>query len=161
VSRSYFSLRWVVRSCTRRFNIASNSGVYWFQASNDQNITGRPQVLGRSVREFIHPISIGPPKWSCLQPQIQMGRRIVPVCLLQTAAVCSLEKKIHQIEGNYNLIKKNGWKTTYHKVSSSAIHELLHPFLTAITSHMCFNKKFYQAWLASMNCSLQDKNVVS
>jgi uncharacterized membrane protein YjjP (DUF1212 family) len=38
-----------------------------------------------------------------------------------------MEKQIQQIQKNNNLRKK--WlKTTYHKVLSSAIHELLHPF---------------------------------
>jgi hypothetical protein len=51
------------------------------------------------------------------------------------------KKKKHQIQGNNNLRKKNGWKPTYHKMLNSAIHELSHPFLAVITSHMNFNKK--------------------
>ena len=45
-----------------------------------------------------------------------------------TRCICILENKIQQIQKNSNLRIK--WlKTTYHKVLSSAIHELLHLFL--------------------------------
>jgi hypothetical protein len=71
------------------------------RASNSQNTMGYLQVLGRSVRESVHPISIRPTRQSYFEPQIRikirMGRRIVLVSLLQ----------IHQIEGNYNLIKNS------------------------------------------------------
>ena len=46
---------------TRCSNIAVNFKVWalGMRTSNGRNTTGRPQVLGRSVREFVHPISIG------------------------------------------------------------------------------------------------------
>jgi hypothetical protein len=46
---------------TRWSNIAMNFKVWALEmrTSNGRNTTGRPQVLGRSVKEFVHPISIG------------------------------------------------------------------------------------------------------
>ena len=44
---------------------------------------------------------------------------------------------------------------TYHKVLSSAINELVYPFLAVFTSHACFNEELHQAWLMSKNCSLR------
>ena len=63
-------------------------------ASNSQNTTGRPQILSRSVREFVHPLSIASTRWSYLQPRIRIdirvSRRIVPVSLLQSIVICFL-----------------------------------------------------------------------
>jgi len=68
------------------------------------------QVLGHSVEESIHLISIGSTKRSCLHPQIQIeiqvGRRIVPVSLPQPVVICLLEIKtkiINSIQENNNL----------------------------------------------------------
>jgi hypothetical protein len=69
-------------------------------------------------------------------------------------------KKSQQILKNNNLRKKN-LKTTYHKVLSSTIHELVNPFLVIINSHVCFHKKLHQAWFASKNYNLQTKIIVS
>jgi len=45
---------------------------YRLRAPSGWDTTGRPQVLGRSVKEFVHPISIGSTRWSCLHPQIRI-----------------------------------------------------------------------------------------
>jgi hypothetical protein len=67
------------------------------------------QELGCSVRETVHPISIGSTKQYYLQPQIRieirMGRRIVNVSLFQHDVICILEKKSQQIHKNNNLRK--------------------------------------------------------
>ena len=43
---------------------------YWFWAPNGWDTMGRPQVLGRSVEEPVHPIVIGSTGRSDLHPQI-------------------------------------------------------------------------------------------
>ena len=62
---------------------------YWWRALNGWDTMGRPQVFGRSVVVPVDPIFIGSTKWSYLHPQIQikiqMGRRIVPISLPQSA----------------------------------------------------------------------------
>jgi len=70
---------------------------YRLRAPSGWDTTGRPQVLGRSVKEFVHPISIGSTRWSCLHPQIRIeirvGRRIIPISFPQPAVICLLEIK--------------------------------------------------------------------
>jgi len=51
-------------------------------------------------------------------------------------------------------MKENGWKTTKHKVLSSVVDELLHPFLTVFTQHVYLYKKLYWVWLTSKSRSL-------
>jgi hypothetical protein len=70
---------------------------YWLGASNGWDTTGRPQVLGRSVGEPVHPIFIGSTRRSYLHPQIrikiQMDRRIVSISLPQPAIISVLKMK--------------------------------------------------------------------
>jgi hypothetical protein len=70
---------------------------YWLRALNGWDTTGRPQVIGRSVGESVHPIFIKSTKQSCLHPQIRIeiwvGRRIVPVSLPQPAIICLMKIK--------------------------------------------------------------------
>jgi hypothetical protein len=69
------------------------------------------------------------------------------------------EKKVNKLKKNNNLRKKR-LKTTYLKVLSLTIHELLHFFLAVINSHMHFHKKLHRAWFASKIHSLQEKIVI-
>jgi len=70
---------------------------YWLGAPNSWHTTGRPQVLGRSVGDPVHPIFIGSIRRSYLHPQIwieiRMGRRIVPISLPQPAIISLLKMK--------------------------------------------------------------------
>ena len=70
---------------------------YWLGSPNGWDTTGRPQVLGRSVGEPVHPIFIGSIGLSNLHPQIQiefrMGQRIVPISLPQSAIIGLLKMK--------------------------------------------------------------------
>jgi hypothetical protein len=67
---------------------------YQLWAPNGWDTTSRPQVLGHSVGESVHPISIGLTRKSYLHPQIWIeilvGRRIVPVSLHQPIIICFL-----------------------------------------------------------------------
>jgi hypothetical protein len=49
----------------------------------------------------------------------------------------------------------------YHKVLSSAVNELLHPFLVVVTPHVHFHNKLHWTWLTSKSRSSQHKNIVS
>ena len=70
---------------------------YWLEAPDGCDTTGRPQVLGRSVGEPVHPIFIRSIRRSYLHPQIRieirMGRRIVPISLPQLAIIDLLKMK--------------------------------------------------------------------
>ena len=124
-------------------------GRYRLQAPNGWDTTGHLQV-GRGVGEFAHLISIGSTRWSYLHPQIwieiQVGRRIVPVSLPQSAIICLLEikklKSSNLIQVNNNLQKKMV-ERTYHKVLSAVVNELLHLFLAVFTLHVCLHKKLH------------------
>ena len=119
------------------------------------------QVLGRSVGESVHPISIGSTRRSRLHPQIrieiQVGRRIVPISLLQSVCYMSLRNKkmksSNSIQENNNLRKKMV-ERIYHKVLSVVVDELLHLFLAVLTLHVLLHKKLYWAWLKSKSRSL-------
>jgi hypothetical protein len=119
------------------------------------------QVLGRSVGESVHPISIGSTRRSCLHPQIrieiQVGRRIVPISLLQSICYMSLRNKkmksSNSIQENNNLRKKMV-ERIYHKVLSVVVDELLHLFLAVLTLHVLLHKKLHWAWLKSKSRSL-------
>jgi hypothetical protein len=58
---------------------------------------GPPQVLGHSIGELVHPIFIGSTRRSYLHPQIRieirMGRKIVPISLLQPTIIGLLKIK--------------------------------------------------------------------
>jgi len=129
-------------------------------SSNGWDTMGHLQV-GRGVGEFVHLISIGSTRWSCLHPQIQIeiqvGRRIVPVSLPQSAVICLLEikklKSSNLIQVNNNLQKKMV-ERTYHKVLSVVVNEQLHLSLAVFTLHVRLHKKLHWAWLTSKSCSL-------
>jgi hypothetical protein len=82
---------------------------YWFGAPNGWDTMGRPQVLGRSVGEPVHPIVIGSTGRSDLHPQIlieiRMGQRIVPISLPQPAIIGLLKMKKEIIIIIFNSIK--------------------------------------------------------
>jgi len=67
------------------------------RAPNGWNTIGRPQVLGRSVREPVQSIFIGSTGRCCLQLQIQsdiwVGQMIVHISLLHPTAICLLKIK--------------------------------------------------------------------
>jgi len=77
------------------------SARYWLGAPKSWDIMGRPQVIGRSVREPVHPIFIGSTKRSYLRPQIRieirMGRRIILISLPQLAIIDLLKMKKEMI----------------------------------------------------------------
>jgi hypothetical protein len=77
---------------------------YWLRAPNDWDTMGHPQVLDRSVAEYVHPISIRYTRWSCLHlriwVKIWLGRRIVLVSLPQLVVICLLEIKTKNIKWN-------------------------------------------------------------
>jgi hypothetical protein len=77
---------------------------YRLRAPNGWDTMDCPQVLGHSVEESIHLISIGSTKRSCLHSQIhieiQVGRRIVPVSLPQPVVICLIEIKTKIIKFN-------------------------------------------------------------
>ena len=77
---------------------------YWLGALNGWDTTGRLQVLGHCVNDFVHPISIGYTRRSCLHPQIwieiQMGRMIIPISLPQPVIKCLLKIKKEIIKFN-------------------------------------------------------------
>jgi hypothetical protein len=135
-------------------------GPYRLQAPNVWDTTSHLQV-SRGVEEFVHLISIGSTRWSYLHPQIrieiQVGRRIVPVSLPQSAVICLLEikkmKSSNLIQVNNNLQKKMV-ERTYHKVLSAVVNKLLHLFLAVFTLHVRLHKKLHWAWLMSKSCSL-------
>ena len=77
---------------------------YWWRAPNDWDITGHPQVFGRSVGEAVDPIFIESTRRSYLHPQIRikfwMGQRIVPISLPQPSIIGLLKilNKNHHIQ---------------------------------------------------------------
>jgi hypothetical protein len=70
---------------------------YWWGAPNGWDTTGRPQVLGHSIGEPVHPIFIESTRRSYLHSQIrieiQMGRRMVPISLPQPTIIGLLKIK--------------------------------------------------------------------
>jgi hypothetical protein len=102
-------------------------------APNGWDTTGRLQIIGCSVGESVHLISIGSTKRFCLHPQIRIeirvGRRIVPISLPQLAIICLLKNKkesSNSIQENNNLQNKMV-ERTYHEVLSVVVDELLPP----------------------------------
>jgi hypothetical protein len=92
---------------------------------------GRPQVLGCRVGVFVHPISIGSTRRSCLYPQIRIetrvSRRIVLVSLSQPAIICLLK------------IKKNNNQIQFKKIITY--------------ERKWFNEHTMKCWVwLSMNC---------
>jgi hypothetical protein len=73
---------------------------YWLQAPNNWDTTGHPQVLGRSVGEFIHLISIVSIRWSCFYLQIQIEIQDHPRISPSTSCYMSSgnKNKNHQIQ---------------------------------------------------------------
>jgi len=121
---------------------------------------GRLQVFGRSVGEPIDPICFGSTRRSYLHPQIQieirMGRRIVPISLPQPAIIGLLKNKkklAYSIQENNNLRNKM-IERTYHEVLSTVVHELFHPLLAILTSHVRLYKQLHWARLTSKRRSL-------
>jgi len=126
-------------------------------APSSWEIMGCLQELGCSVRETVHPISIGSTKQYYLQQQIRieiwMGWRIVTVSLFQPDVICILEKKSQQIHKNNNLRKT----MVENNIPQST--EVSYPWAIAphFCSHQCahaFPQKLYRAWFASKNRSL-------
>jgi len=73
-----------------------------------------------------------------------MGRRIVPISLLQLAIIGLLKIPLVRkssnaiqdaIQENNNLQNKMN-ERTYHEVLSTVVQELLHPLLAVLTPHM-------------------------
>jgi hypothetical protein len=77
---------------------------YRLQAPNDWDTTSHTQVLGYSIEESIHTISIASTERSYFHPQIwikiRVGRRIVLVSLSPPAVICLLEIKTKIIKFN-------------------------------------------------------------
>jgi len=97
----------------------------------------------RSVGEPIDPIFIGSTRRSDLYLQIQieiwLSQRIVPISLSQLTIIgllnFFLKKSSYSIQENNNLRNKI-IDRTYHKMLSTIVHVLLHPFLAVLTPHV-------------------------
>jgi hypothetical protein len=88
---------------------------YWLRAPNSWDIMGRSQVLGHSVGEPVHPIFIRSTRRSYLHPQIrieiQMGWRIVPISLPQSAIIGLLKIKEIIIFNSRNCCTSFWWSS--------------------------------------------------
>jgi len=129
---------------------------YWLGAPNSWDITGRPQVIGRSVGKPVHLIFIGSTRRSDLHPQIQIGWRIALISLPQPDIIDLLRmKKNHHIQFNKNNNLRNKMvERIYHKVLSAVVNKLLHPLLAVFTPHVRLYKQLHWAWLKSKRHSL-------
>jgi hypothetical protein len=91
-----------------------------------------------------------------------MGRQIIPISLPQLAIIGllkipSLKKSSNAIQDaiqeNNNLQNKMN-ERTYHEVLSTVVHELLHPLLVVLTSHMRLYKLLHWTRFTSKRRSL-------
>jgi hypothetical protein len=130
------------------FNHKSRSNFGWVKGSFLYLFFNRVLYLYRVHQTILSSTT----NLDCILDGLEDCPRISP----STGCYMYLEKKNQIQKIITKLLKSNmPW------ILSSAIHELPHPFLTIIISHMYFYKKLHRSYLVSKNCSLRKKTVVS
>jgi len=111
---------------------------------------GRPQVIGHSVGESVHPIFIGSTRRSGwverLSPYLSLNRLLYVSWKLKKKSSYSIQKN--------NSLRNKMVEQTYHEVLSAVVDKLLHPSLAIFTPHVRFHKQLYWGRLTSKRRSL-------
>jgi hypothetical protein len=137
VIHSHFSLRWAIRACTCWSNITVNFGIWVLEINCEHPMVEALWV----IHKFSAVLLKSPYNHKSGSRSEWVEGLFIYLSFSRLLYLGILERKNKFIKFKEIITyEKSGWKPTYHKVLSSAIHELLHLFFVIITSYMHFKK---------------------